>query len=136
MNHTVEPKLEALALGVQRLCDIVAAALTDSEQFYQYVLHRSETYKDPVDDGTGNLISRKTWSELVRLDKLDTKAVKEMSNVLKELLAILRDLYGLDGPALAHKKALDEARLALASQKKEAASAQIVLENLPPEYAT
>ena len=71
-----EQYTEQLAKAVDSLLTVVETALDDFKQCYL------------AQTGAG--------TEGQRLQKLDTKALKELTAVLKEVSAMVRELYGMD----------------------------------------
>ncbi|MBR3293403.1 MAG: hypothetical protein IKI69_03125 [Oscillospiraceae bacterium] len=99
--------LEKLICATEKLTDAALRALNDEEQFCRWI----------VSDGGG--AAKSTEERVFR--KIDTKSLKEMAGVLKELTDLTRDFYGLPAPGDAAAARLAEEKLALEKQKLEMA---------------
>ena len=122
-----QERLEVLMELSQRLCAVVERALADEEQFYRYVVQRNEQYAEPVEDDQGHLVTKRRWTEVQTLPKVDTKALGEITGTLQRLTGLIRDLWERPGVREAHRMRLEEQRLELAKQKDCAQGAQIVI---------
>ena len=103
-------ELDKLICATDRLTEAALRALEDEKQFCRWI----------VSDGGG---AAKSTEERV-FQKIDTKSLKEMAGVLKELTELTRDFYGLPAPADAAAARLAEEKLALDRQKLDAAQHQ------------
>lgn len=105
--------------------DIISEALGNRDQFYTYITEKTEMYGDGVqgESVTGedtNIIMRK-WSEEQKFSKLDTRALREATQTLKELTTLLRDFYDIPTAAQAEAREAAKERLELDKRKLEAA---------------
>ena len=100
-------ELNKLICATEKLTDAALRALSDEEQFCRWI----------VSDGGG--AAKSTEERVFR--KIDTKSLKEMAGVLKELTDLTRDFYGLPAPGDAAAARLAEEKLALDKQKLELA---------------
>lgn len=93
-------KLSKLADGTELLIDAALKALGDENQFYRYI----------VTNGTGEGCSV-TTEEI--FEKLDAKALKDVTASLRDLLAMRRDLFGIPthGESVAEKLAREKLEL-------------------------
>lgn len=103
----IAKKLSKLADGTELLIDAALKALGDEQQFYRYI----------VTDGVGEGCSV-TKEEIFQ--KLDSKALRDVTAALRDLTAMRRDLFGLptQGESVAQKIAKE--KLELERQKTEA----------------
>lgn len=79
-------RLNELMLGTEKLLDEAMRALGDQLQFQRYV----------VSEGAGPGVSETVEKTF---DKRDTRAMKDMAAVIRELSGLLRDHYGIYTPA-------------------------------------
>ena len=116
------------------LIERTLAAIGDPDQLNRYLVQRQQEYAEPVEDNQGRFISRDSWTEEQRFDKLDTKALREMTAALKDLTGILRNIYGIPTQAEAEAQRIAAERLEMDKAKAatDAGSSDIVVE-LPPE---
>ena len=100
-------RMDALLQASEKLLDTAAQAIQDNEQFRRWV----------VTEGTGEGCSEASEKTF---DKVDTRAMKDMVFVLKELTGILRDAYGIRTPAqeLGEKLASERIRQVRAQTEK------------------
>lgn len=96
----ISAKLEKLAESAELAIDVALQALGDPEQFRRYI----------VTEGLGEGVS--STSEKI-FDKVDTKALRDMTAALRDLTALQRNLYGLktSGEKVAEKIAREKLKL-------------------------
>ena len=85
-------RIVRLMSGTERVLTAAEAALQDDQQFHRYLVQVS---------GDGE---KRTEEQTFR--KVDTKALRELTAVLKDLTELTRDLYGI--PAQAQEKQVVE----------------------------
>lgn len=91
-----EKSLEKLIQGAEKVLGTAITALNDSQQFNRYV----------ITDGMGGA-EEKVFS------KVDSKAMKEMTAVIKDLTGLLRDFYDIPTPGQKAAQEIAKERLAL-----------------------
>lgn len=91
-----EKSLEKLIQGAEKVLGTAIDALNDSKQFNRYV----------ITDGMGGA-QEKVFS------KVDSKAMKEMTAVIKDLTGLLRDFYDIPTPGQKAAQEIAKERLAL-----------------------
>ena len=113
-----------------RAIDVAVKALADEQQFNRYLVNRKEAYASPViaDDGE-TALSEKAWTEEIFSQKIDTKALKELTAALKDLTGLMRDFYNIPTPAQAEAQRIAAERLELDRLKAS-------VDNGPPEPVT
>ena len=116
------------------LIERTLAAIGDPDQLNRYLVQRQQEYAEPCEDAQGHLLSRDAWTEEQRFDKLDTKALRDMTAALKDLTGILRNIYGIPTQAEAEAQRIAAERLEMDKAKAavDAGNSDIVVE-LPPE---
>lgn len=102
--------------------DVVTKAFADGEQFNRYIVERREkcVVPDVQEDDEGNptqVVSERQWSEEQRFDKVDTKALKDLTAALKDLTGLMRDFYNIPTPAQAEAQRIAAERLELERRK-------------------
>lgn len=120
--------LSALMISADKMAENIREALEDKDQFYRYALQKREKYAEPVSrivtDGDGNsnevIIEEQQWIEEQVLEKLDTKALKDLTGALKDLTTTMRNLYGLPSQAEAEAQRIAAERLLLDQRKAQA----------------
>ena len=104
-SATIESnRLAKVMTATTKIIDIATKALEDSEQFNRYV----------VTEGAGDGFSE--TSEKI-FEKTDTKALKDMVNIIKECTGLMRDFYDIPTPAQAEAQRIAAARLELDKQR-------------------
>lgn len=81
MKKKEKERLSGLQQAARQLIEAMQGALADEQQFYRYVYGGKD--RPP---------------EQTVLEKADTKAIKEMAAALKEMTAVVRNLYDLPTP--------------------------------------
>ena len=79
-------RMDELLQASEKLMDAAVEAIQDNEQFKRWVM------TEGCGEGTSETVEKV-------FDKRDTRAMKDMVFVLKELTGILRDAYGIKTPA-------------------------------------
>ena len=138
-NHEAD-RLARLITATTGAIDVVMRAIGDDEQFNRYLVERREKYAVPVadeaaEDGElppdGKLLLERQWTEEQTYQKVDTKA-------LKDLTGLVRDLYGIPTQAQAEAQRIAAERLELDRKKAEDGStdthAELEIVGLPEEY--
>lgn len=117
----IAKKLAKLADGTELLIDAALKALGDEQQFYRYI----------VTDGVGEGCSV-TKEEIFQ--KLDSKALRDVTAALRDLTAMRRDLLGIptQGESVAQKIAsekleLEKKKLEHAINESEGGESGVVL---------
>lgn len=102
-------RLARMQRSADKMSGVIENIFKDTDQFYRHI----------VTEGTGMGESR---TECRVMEKVDTKAIKDLTSAMKDLTYVLRNLYGI--PTVLEKSAMDIAaeRLHLDKQK---ASAQL-----------
>lgn len=116
-------RMDALLQASEQLLDAAVQAVQDNEQFKRWV----------VTEGSGEGCSEA--SEKV-FDKVDTKAMKDMVFVLKELTGMLRDAYDIKTPAQELGERLARERIGQVkaqTAQTRAQTAKLKREELRPE---
>ena len=138
-NHEAD-RLARLITATTGAIDVAMRAIGDDEQFNRYLVERREKYAVPVadedaEDGElppdGKLLLERQWTEEQTYQKVDTKA-------LKDLTGLVRDLYGIPTQAQAEAQRIAAERLELDRKKSEDGSAdthaELEIVGLPEEY--
>lgn len=104
--------------------EIISDALGNREQFYTYITEKTEMYGDGVTSEVAGseeaIVTMRKWSEEQRFSKLDTKALREATQTLKELTVLLRDFYDIPTVAQTETREIAKQRLELDKRKLEA----------------
>ena len=102
-RHSAENgPLRCLMESADQMCGTLGKLMADGEQFHLHLSERKEKVK--TDQGE----SERRYVEQVRLEKADTKAMRDMVDVLKDLTAVVRDLYELPDLSLRYRMQKDE----------------------------
>lgn len=89
------------------IVDRIVAEIADEEQFHRYI----------ITDGIGGGATETTER---RFDKVDSKAIRDLTSTLKDALGIIRNAYGIPTQAEAEAQRIAAERLEL--DRKRAAS--------------
>lgn len=99
-------RLARLMNATNRAIDVALGAFTDEEQFHRYI----------ISEGIGGGATETTERIFA---KVDTKALRDLSAVLKELTGLMRDFYNMPTPAQAEAQRIAAERLELDKKKAE-----------------
>lgn len=99
-------KLSCLQRAADKLAVQIEAALGDELQFRRHLVRREEM------DGT----DKKKWIEEEVFKKFDTRAIRDMTAVVKDLATAIRSLYDL--PTLREEKMMEVAERRLELEEK------------------
>lgn len=95
-----------------RLCERVSRMVQDPDQFHLHLLKKQE--KTRSEDGE---VKEQQWVEQTRMDKVDTKAMLDVTALLRELTKVVRDLGELPTQSQKHEQEMDLRRLALSEER-------------------
>ena len=113
-------RLARLMTATTKALDVAMEAFEDSDQFNRYIVQRREKYMGGRDAAQGDVIERE-WSEEQTFNKIDTRALKDLTGILKDLDSLLRNYYNIPTPAQAEAQRIAAERLELDKRKAEAA---------------
>lgn len=118
-------RLARLISATTKAIDVAMEAFEDDKQFNRYI----------VTDSIGGGATETSEKEFA---KVDTKALKDLTGVLKDLTALWRDFYNIPTPAQAEAQRIAAARLELEKQKAEASTGgddtSLEVVGVPEEY--
>lgn len=106
--YRVASELMGLSYVVDALERELKKALEDGEQLHRYLV-QTNTRKA---DGTTETVFRDITS-----DKMDTRALKDLTDVAKTLETLKRSLYGLETAQERHRKQIETERIALERER-------------------
>lgn len=106
--YRVASELMGLSYVVEALERELRKALEDGEQLHRYLVQTTTRKKD----GTTETVFKD-----IRSDKVDTRALRDLTDVAKTLEALKRSLYGLETAQEAHRKQIETERLALERER-------------------
>lgn len=101
-------ELTGLAVVVDALERETRKALEDGEQLHRYLVQSTTRHKD----GTTETTYRDITS-----DKVDTRALRDLTDSVKTLEALKRSLHGLETAQERHRKQIETERLALERER-------------------
>lgn len=109
-------KLISLRRSADAMAGVIERTMQDAQQFNRYI----------ISEGIGG---GATETECRILDKVDTKAIKDLTGAIKDLTTIMRNLYDL--PTIQERAAMENAAARLKmdqqnAQKEESAGAVTV----------
>ena len=106
--YSIASELTGLAYIVEALERELIKALQDEEQFHRYFVQSTTRHKD----GTAETAFKDVTSA-----KVDTRALKDLTDVAKTLEALKRSLYGLETAQEQHRKQIELERLELERER-------------------
>lgn len=102
-QHREANRLAKLMTATGKAIDAATAALDDQKQFNRYIITEMS--------GGDTIVSERLY------DKVDTKALRDLTVVLKDLTGLMRDFYNIPTPAQAEAQRIAAERLRLEQQK-------------------
>lgn len=116
-------RLARLMDTTSKAIDVVVGAFADEQQFNRHFVERKEKYTGPTDfeDENGEIIrvDERQWTEERIFAKVDTRALRDLTTVLKDLTGLMRDFYNIPTPAQAEAQRIAAARLAMDQKKAD-----------------
>lgn len=106
--YRIASELTVMSHIVDALERELKKALEDGEQLHRYLVQTTTRKKD----GTTETAFRDITS-----DKVDTRALRDLTDVAKTLEALKRSLYGLETAQEIHRKQIETERLALERER-------------------
>lgn len=100
-------RLSRLIAATTKAIDVAMEAFEDDKQFNRYI----------ITDGIGGGATETTEQIF---SKVDTKALKDLTGVLKDLTALMREYYNIPTPAQAEAQRIAAERLELEKRKADA----------------
>ena len=98
--------IERLMKATGKALDVAMEAFEDEKQFHRYI----------ITDGIGPGMTETNEREF---SKVDTKALKDLTAVIKELTGLMRDFYNLPTPSQAESQRIAAERLELDKRKAD-----------------
>lgn len=111
-------RLARLMDATTKAIDVAMEAFEDDKQFNRYIVNRREKYMGGKDGKAGDVIETE-WSEEQIFSKIDTKALKDLTGILKDLDGLMRQYYNLPTPAQAEAQRIAAERLELDKKKAQ-----------------
>ena len=108
--YRMASQLIGLAYVVEALERELRKALEDGEQLHRYLVQTTTRKKDGTTE---------TAYKDITSDKVDTRALRDLTDSVKTLEALKRSLHGLDTAQERHRKQIETERLALERERLE-----------------
>lgn len=106
--YRVASELMGLSYVVDALERETRKALEDGEQLHRYIVQSTTRHKDGTTE---------TAYKDITSDKVDTRALRDLTDSVKTLEALKRSLHGLDTAQERHRKQIETERLALERER-------------------
>lgn len=106
--YRVASELTGLSYVVDALERETRKALEDGEQLHRYLVQSTTRHKDGTTE---------TAYKDITSDKVDTRALRDLTDSVKTLEALKRSLHGLDTAQERHRKQIETERLALERER-------------------
>lgn len=129
-SQRLVPQLETLLEIAEQLCRALGDLTQDKTQFHLHLLEA----KEKVTTGPKEVTERQ-WTEEKELKKVDIRAMREVTGVLKDLTGVIRDLAGIPTQPEAHRQLLDEVKLDMEREKPQDDGGEIRLSQEVEELA-
>ena len=106
--YRVASELTGLSCVVDALERETRKALEDGEQLHRYLVQTTSRHKDGTTE---------TAYKDITSDKVDTRALRDLTDSVKTLEALKRSLHGLETAQERHRKQIETERLALERER-------------------
>lgn len=106
--YRVASQLTGLSCVVDALERETRKALEDGEQLHRYLVQTTSRHKDGTTE---------TAYKDITSDKVDTRALRDLTDSVKTLEALKRSLHGLETAQERHRKQIETERLALERER-------------------
>lgn len=119
-------QLMKLMDAAEKITGIAVGALEDESKLYTYMVERREKYEVPVGSASGvpwidgdpdTPVIEKQWVEDRESKVPNTRALKDLSNIVREMTGLIRDFYDIPTPAQRESQRIAAERLKLEQQK-------------------
>ncbi len=98
-------KLFSLMKSADKMSKVIEEVVKDSKQFNRHLV-QTRTKGKEINTTTGELEFTEKWDVEERIyKKVDTKAIRDLTSSMKDLTAVIRNIY--DIPTMAEKTAMD-----------------------------
>ena len=136
--------LSELLSAAEMITGIAVEALTNSKHLYTYQVERRERYTVPIDSESGDIwsedtdgvpIAERQWTEDRVSDAINTRALKDLASIVKEMTGLIRDFYDLPTAAQREQRDINLARLRMDEKKanREENEDRTITLVIPPE---
>lgn len=124
--HEDSNQLTKMIDAAEKITGIAVGALDDESKLYTYMVERREKYEIPVGSASGvpwvdgdpdTPVIEKQWVEDRESKVLNTRALKDLSNIVREMTGLIRDFYNIPTPAQIEQKRINDQRLELERMK-------------------
>lgn len=124
--HEDSNQLMKLIDAAEKITGIAVGALDDESKLYTYMVERREKYEIPVGSASGvpwvdgdpdTPVIEKQWVEDRESKVPNTRALKDLSNIVREMTGLIRDFYNIPTPAQIEQKRINDQRLELERMK-------------------
>jgi len=105
-------RLAVILDAAEGMAGVLAGVFEDDEQFHRYIVQD----RCVGENGAADLVTLEK-----RFEKVDSRAIKNLTGALKDMTQVLRDLYRLPGQKDEHRQRMAEARLDMAQANLELA---------------
>lgn len=117
-------KLASLMTTTERAIGVVAKAFEDPDQFNRHLVTVRDEFREDTEERLYN--------------KIDTKAIRDLTSVLKDLTGLMRDFYNIPTPSQAEAQRIAAERFELDKRKAAAEDSGsegvvVILEGAGPE---
>lgn len=105
-------RLSKIIASAQKMADVLEGVFEDKKQFHRHIV--TDTFIG--EDGGKDILTVEK-----EFDKVDSRAIKDLTGALKDMTLVLRNLYNLPTQAEAESQRIAAERLKLEQRKVDAA---------------
>lgn len=127
-------KLAKLICTTEKAIEVVAKAFEDERQFNRYLVEKREEFvvgdmPQPTEDNPAPpIVKMRQWTEEQQFSKVDTRAIRDLTAVLKDLTGMMRDFYNIPTPGEAEARRIAAGRFDMDQKRADNADGPTVVQ--------
>lgn len=126
--HEDVKHLKNLMGAAERITEIAVDALQKEQALYTIPVDRDEEYSSPIDSKSGDVwtedsdgvpVLRRRWNEDRVSEAVNTRALKDLAAIVKDMTTLIRDFYDIPTAAQREQREINRERLEIEKKRAE-----------------
>lgn len=126
--HEDAKHLKNLMGAAERITEIAVDALQKEQSLYTIPVDRDEEYSSPIDSKSGDVwtedsdgvpVLRRRWNEDRVSEAVNTRALKDLAAIVKDMTTLIRDFYDIPTAAQREQREINRERLEIEKKRAE-----------------
>lgn len=126
--HEDVKHLKNLMGAAERITEIAVDALQKEQSLYTIPVDRDEEYSSPIDSKSGDVwtedsdgvpVLRRRWNEDRVSEAVNTRALKDLAAIVKDMTTLIRDFYDIPTAAQREQREINRERLEIEKKRAE-----------------